>query len=382
MSHTERTPLIDRHNESERECLQNFVYTHATQPLIPSRGDDDVVVSQESDQSLKISDSTKQPQHVSQLRLPDTASDLESGLCEEYNHGSRSHASNSLTSLVDSGSERDSSASSRSLLPVWLRSTKTLQGFLREEVPSDPLFQAQLLFLTFTTGIVDGTTLTNYNCFATKQTGNTVFLALRVARHPYVMDQEERNIVFSFIAFVTGTTLFARLGHLINQRRRRSLLLSSGIQVILVWVATALAYFVTEKDTWPIAPIIMSLLGLAAGGQIAIAIQMKQQELNTSMITGALIQLCNDSEILHFSNGARNRRVLFFCCFFLGIITGGALTMYDTPGIALVVYAIFKTLAMLSFLINPSVEDDELGKSIISRKRSRSPIFRIIWGEP
>lgn len=229
---------------------------------------------------------------------------------------------------------------------------------------------------------MDLTTLTRYGGFSSKQTGNTVFLTQKLVKHPD-FDEEQVNIYFSFTFFIIGIMLFGHIGHLINPRRRLALLMSACVQAILAWTATILVLLVSDEDVWPVAAAIVAILAIQFGGQISLSIQMSQQELNTTMVTGALIQICRDPNLFKLKNTARNRRIAFVSCYALGCASGGVISKERTPAFAFVTYAVCKTALGLSFLSNPAVEKDEHGKTTEPpRRRSRSPIFRIIWGDP
>lgn len=75
-----------------------------------------------------------------------------------------------------------------------------------EDVKVDQLLAVQLLVLTLATGVLDAVSVSTYQVFVSKQTGNTVLGALWAVRHPHV-DLEE-NIGTSFGFFVLGATVF------------------------------------------------------------------------------------------------------------------------------------------------------------------------------
>ena len=151
-----------------------------------------------------------------------------------------------------------------------------------------------------------------------------------------------------------------------------------ALQTAFVYIAAALAYFVTDRDTWPTAPTIVGLLAFGAGGQIAISIHVGLQELNTTMVTGALIQLCTDRHILELKNTKRNRRLIFYACFLCGCFTGANITKHVSTSLAILLHAVLKTIACLSFLFNEGNEPETDGET---QRRPRSPLFRIIWGD-
>lgn len=57
-----------------------------------------------------------------------------------------------------------------------------MKGYLNETIGDDIYVEIELLFLAFGIGIQDATTFPDYLCFASNQTGNTVFLAIETAK--------------------------------------------------------------------------------------------------------------------------------------------------------------------------------------------------------
>jgi hypothetical protein len=57
-----------------------------------------------------------------------------------------------------------------------------LKAYLNETIGDDIYLEVELLFLAFGIGIQDATTFPDYLCFASNQTGNTVFLAIETAK--------------------------------------------------------------------------------------------------------------------------------------------------------------------------------------------------------
>ncbi|QDS77401.1 hypothetical protein FKW77_006239 [Venturia effusa] len=81
---------------------------------------------------------------------------------------------------------------------TWISKVKS---YLDETIRDDIYLEIELLFLAFGIGIQDATTFPDYLCFASNQTGNTVFLAIKTA------DVGGANFPFSNIGFsLTATT--------------------------------------------------------------------------------------------------------------------------------------------------------------------------------
>lgn len=114
-----------------------------------------------------------------------------------------------------------------------------------QEIGHNKMLEAQLLALTMATGIIDAMTYTTYSVFVTKQTGNTLFMALYAVKHPAI-EGLELNVVVSMFSFLVGAAAFGHTGHQVKQRRRIWLILSNVVQTTMVYGATALRYFGTQ----------------------------------------------------------------------------------------------------------------------------------------
>jgi hypothetical protein len=77
------------------------------------------------------------------------------------------------TMTISSPTKRDTSK------PTIESKVKT---YLNETIGDDIYLEIELLFLAFGIGIQDATTFPDYLCFASNQTGNTVFLAIETAK--------------------------------------------------------------------------------------------------------------------------------------------------------------------------------------------------------
>lgn len=231
-------------------------------------------------------------------------------------------------------------------------------------------------------------TYTTYRVFVSKQTGNTLFLALYAFQHPSIIgmgseDGYEKNVVVSFFVFCLGAALFGHLGHHVKQRRRIWLIGSSLVQTAMVYGAAALRYWGSNAREDGGALGVITLLAFASGGQIALALHAGLPELNTTMVTGALIQLATDRRLFALKNVARNRRVLFYLSLLIGCFIGASVDATlgsDGPALALLLCAITKTLVLISFLFNDGVmsnktQDEEGGAG------THTPFSKILWGD-
>ena len=110
-----------------------------------------------------------------------------------------------------------------------------IHEFLMEDIREDILLEAELLLLSFATGIQDAAAWPDYKCFASNQTGNTLFLAIGVAgltHNQYSIP----NIGVSLSMFVAGGFILGQLGNFIGVRKRLWLLISNLIQTALVFL--------------------------------------------------------------------------------------------------------------------------------------------------
>jgi uncharacterized membrane protein YoaK (UPF0700 family) len=237
--------------------------------------------------------------------------------------------------------------------------------------------------MTLTTGCLDAMTYTTYHVFASKQTGNTLFLALYAIRSPSVLPLVEQNVGISISVFILGALFFGHLGHVSRQRRRVWLLVSNALQAFLLLAAAAIRYFVSRKQTGPGALAILALLSFAEAGQIATALNVNMPELNTTMITGALIQLCTDPDILKLRNPKRDRRLAFFVALLLGCFVGAGTMRWRSPTAALVVAAAIKWFLVITFFFNRGVVErrrrEEDGNEKV--EGSVEPVRRVLWGD-
>jgi uncharacterized membrane protein YoaK (UPF0700 family) len=252
-----------------------------------------------------------------------------------------------------------------------------------QEVAGDQFLESQLLLMTMVTGVMDAMTYTCYSVFASKQTGNTLFLAIYAFNHPAIPPGTEQCVAVSIGVFILGAAFFGHLGHISRQRRRIWLLISNLFQAALVLAAAAIRYKVSRARTGPGALAILALLAFAESGQIANALNVSMPELNTTMVTGALIQLCTDKRIFRLRNPKRNRRLAFFASMLAGCFIGAAVLTCATPTWALVVVAAMKGALVITFFFN---------RGMVQRKRiledgnekvegTVTPVVRVLWGD-
>ncbi|KAJ5162318.1 hypothetical protein N7492_007710 [Penicillium capsulatum] len=232
-----------------------------------------------------------------------------------------------------------------------------LREYLFEDIREDLLLECELLLLSFATGIQDAAAWPDYLCFASNQTGNTLFLAIGVAGLTHDA-YSFPNIGISLSLFVAGGFVMGQLGNLVGVRRRWWLLVSNWIQTCLVFCALAIQY------TWPIrrdgraAMGVIGLLAFSSGAQVAMSRSLKITEITTAMATAAFIDLVVDPRLGKLRNRLRNRRAMFLVMLTAGCFAGAFAQRNVGSRFPLLLCAIGKSVVSLAFLFNRSMVDD------------------------
>lgn len=134
-------------------------------------------------------------------------------------------------------------------------------------------------------------------------------------------------------------------------------------------VASLLGWTSTSKDITSVAALtVVALLAFAASGQTSMAVTVGLSELNTSMVTGAIVSagfhvvyrspantnseiaMLNDPRLLHAENAARNRRLLYVSSYAVGCIVGAVVSFGPTGSLFLI--SAIKLIISASFLLN------------------------------
>lgn len=147
--------------------------------------------------------------------------------------------------------------------------------------------------------------------------------------------------------------------------------------------AAAIRYWYSRDSTGSGALAILTLLSFAESGQIANALNVNMPELNTTMITGALIQLCTDKNFFSLKNAKRNRRMAFYVSMLAGCFIGAAILRYSSPSACLVVAAATKGLLFFTFLGNRGMVEQRLRLEDGGEKveGTITPASRVLWGD-
>ncbi|KAL7932794.1 hypothetical protein V8C35DRAFT_306795 [Trichoderma chlorosporum] len=228
-----------------------------------------------------------------------------------------------------------------------------LVDYFTQDVRTSLFVELQLLLITFCTGIQDATTFPDYHCFASNQTGNTIFLCLAL-----VIPEFNGNMFYtSSIATGLGVFLGAgwltgQLGHIVGPRKRWWLILCNLIQTGLVFAATGIQYRYGVQSHGPKALAVVSLLAFAAGSQVVQSRSLAATEISTAMATAAWVDLMIDQKLLALDNRPRTRRVAFLLALVVGGLVGALLYRTVGSAAALAVSGAGKALASLLYVFS------------------------------
>lgn len=234
-------------------------------------------------------------------------------------------------------------------------------SYLNEDIREDLLLESQLLLLSFATGIQDAATWPDYTCFASNQTGNTLFLAIGVAglaKNAYSFP----NIGMSLGMFIAGGLVMGQLGNRFGVRRRLWLLLSSIVQTVLVIVGLIVQYALPVKQEGPAALGVIACLAFSSGAQVAMSRSLKITEITTAMATAAYVDVVVDPGLLEQRNRLRNRRVMFLVMLTAGCFAGAFAQRAVDSSFALLWCAVGKAVVTVSLLWNRRLEKTKTPK--------------------
>ncbi|KAL7913162.1 hypothetical protein GGI35DRAFT_442177 [Trichoderma velutinum] len=225
--------------------------------------------------------------------------------------------------------------------------------YFTQDIRTTLFVELQLLLITFCTGIQDATTFPDYHCFASNQTGNTIFLCLALVIPKLNGDMFYTSSIGTGLGVFLGAGwLTGQLGHIIGPRKRWWLILCNLIQTCLVFAATAVQYRYGVEGSGPKALIVIALLAFAAGSQVVQSRSLAATEISTAMATAAWVDLMIDRKLFVVDNRPRTRRVAFL----LALVAGGLIgaLLYRTAGsaAALAVSGAGKALASVLYIFS------------------------------
>ncbi|KOS16919.1 hypothetical protein ESCO_004666 [Escovopsis weberi] len=239
-------------------------------------------------------------------------------------------------------------------------SSSRLVNHFCQDIRTSVIVEIQLLILTFCTGIQDATSFPDYHCFASNQTGNTVFLCLALVIPSFDGQMfYTANIGISLGLFLAAGWLTGQLGHLLGPRRRWFLAACNLLQSALVLLAAGLQWRAgvygpglppPGEDHGPTARAVIGLLAAASGSQVVQSRSLAATEISTAMATAAWVDLLIDRRLLVLNNRPRTRRASFLLALAAGSLLGAL--MYRTVGSAwaVAVSAIGKLLVTAMYL--------------------------------
>lgn len=232
-----------------------------------------------------------------------------------------------------------------------VKTRSRLQEFFMEDIREDILLECELLLLSFATGIQDAAAWPDYACFASNQTGNTLFLAIGVAgltKNGYSFP----NIGVSLSCFVAGGFALGQLGNLIGVRKRLWLLISNFIQTTLCFCAVIIQYTLPIERDGPAAMAVIALLAFASGAQVAMSRSLKVTEITTAMATAAFIDVVVDPDLGKLKNRLRNRRIAFLFMLSAGCFAGSFAQRGVGSRFPVLLCAIGKACVSVAFFFN------------------------------
>ncbi|OTB07625.1 hypothetical protein M426DRAFT_8622 [Hypoxylon sp. CI-4A] len=249
-------------------------------------------------------------------------------------------------SIQSAGSDTTLSPSSTSIFSrTW--------SYMLEPVRPSGFAEFELLLLTFCTGIQDAISFPDYHCFASNQTGNTVFLMLAIIL-PHLNGEMfiTANIGAALGFFLLGGWVTGQISHIVGPRVRIWLVFCNFIQSCLVFAAAALQYIHGTGIRGGDAVIVVALLAFASGSQVVQSRSLQMTEISTAMATAAWMDLMIDPKLFQLNNRPRTRRVMFLATLVAGSLAGAGI--YRTAGswVAILVSASGKMLVTGMYLFN------------------------------
>ncbi|KAH7328642.1 hypothetical protein B0I35DRAFT_417950 [Stachybotrys elegans] len=227
--------------------------------------------------------------------------------------------------------------------------------FMARDVKPSLFAELQLLLLTFCTGIQDATTFPDYHCFASNQTGNTVFLCLALILPHLNGDMFiVSNIGAALGLFVGAGLLTGQLSHVIGPRRRWWLVLCNLIQSLLVFAAAGVQHWYGVSVQGPGAVAVVALLAAAAGSQVVQSRSLAMTEISTAMATAAWVDLVIDGRLFEVKNRSRTRRVCFLLALAAGAFVGAVIYRHAGSAMAIFVSGIGKLVVAILYLVVPT----------------------------
>lgn len=213
--------------------------------------------------------------------------------------------------------------------------------------------------------MADATTFPDYHCFASNQTGNTVFLCLALIlpefNGPMFITS---NIGVALGVFLGAGWLTGQLSHIIGCRKRWWLLLCNFIQTALVFGAAGVQYRYGVIESGSTALAVIAMLAFASGSQVVQSRSLAMTEISTAMATAAWVDLMMDKELIVLKNRPRNRRIAFLAALVIGALVGAAIYRTVGSAAAIAVSGAGKMVATIMYLFTNAAKDTEEGSKV------------------
>ncbi|KAK1250766.1 hypothetical protein MKX07_005321 [Trichoderma sp. CBMAI-0711] len=239
-----------------------------------------------------------------------------------------------------------------------------LVDYFSQDIRTTLFVELQLLLITFCTGIQDATTFPDYHCFASNQTGNTIFLCLALIIPQFNGDMfYTANIGTGLGVFLVAGWLTGQVGHIVGPRKRWWLILCNLIQTGLVFAATGIQYRHGVHDHGWSAVVVVALLAFAAGSQVVQSRSLAATEISTAMATAAWVDLMIDQKLFVLDNRPRTRRVAFLLALVVGGLVGALIYRTAGSGAALAVSGAGKGLAGLLYIFSGAEKKKKVNTS-------------------
>lgn len=213
-----------------------------------------------------------------------------------------------------------------------------LYEYFTADVREDHLLEAEMLALTFATGIGDATTYSEYRVFTANHTGNTLLIAVGITEdtsgHPPVnsIPIPLKLIAISLSMFILGAWVTGQLGNRVGSRRRWWLMANNFFQTMFFFAASMIQAQYIGWDSGPrvgsleidaVSIVVVALLAFSAGGQVAVARSLQMTEITTANATSAYVDMLIDENLFQRYNTRRNRRLCFVLTLIAGSFCGG-----------------------------------------------------------
>ena len=253
-------------------------------------------------------------------------------------------------------------------LPILTRPSfrKRFHEYFNASICTAVVLEAELLVLSFITGIEDIAAFNDFHVFTSNHTGNTILLGVGASgiassftALPYVG--------ISFSMFILGCWIFGRLGNSVGCRKRWWMIATNVFQTVLVFAAAGLRSWGTFSETlqgYQLPPTatslgVLVLLAISSGAQVAMARSLQVVEITTANATSVYVDLFMDRNLFRLHNRARNRRALFVLSLSAGSCAGAF--AYRNVGAAntLLITALGKVAVTLAMFYNKGFAYEE-----------------------